>query len=74
VFYPRGKAARRNAQHSPPPSAEVKNEWSHTSTPHVYLHVAERDKCLMFKTPVKNSNVGRNYPSAVQMKVLSYEI
>jgi hypothetical protein len=74
VFYPRNKAARRNAQHSSPSSAELKNEWSHTSTPHVYLHVAERDKFIMFKTPARNSNVGRNYPSAVQMKVLSYEI
>jgi len=74
VFYPRGKTARRNAQHSPPPSAEVKNEWSHTSTPHIYLHVAERDKFIMFKTAVINSNVGRNCPSLVEMKLLPYEI
>jgi hypothetical protein len=74
LFFPRDTAARRTAQHSPPPSAEVKNEWSYTPTPHVYLHGADRDKFIMFNTPVRNSNVGRNYPSAVQMKVLSYEI
>ena len=32
-----GKAAR------PPSSAEVKNEWRHTSFPPVYLHVVDRD-------------------------------
>jgi hypothetical protein len=26
------------ADHSPPPSAEVKNEWSYTSTPPIRLH------------------------------------
>jgi hypothetical protein len=28
----------READHSPPPSAEVKNAWSYTSTPPVRLH------------------------------------
>jgi hypothetical protein len=26
------------ADHSPPSSAEVKNAWSHTSTPPIHLH------------------------------------
>jgi hypothetical protein len=34
---PGGKAMRREADHSPPSSAEVKNAWSYTSTlPHVF--------------------------------------
>jgi len=28
--------------HSCPPSAEVRNEWSYTSTPAIYLHGADR--------------------------------
>jgi hypothetical protein len=28
----------READHSPPSSAEVKNAWSHTSTPPIRLH------------------------------------
>jgi len=28
--YPEGKATRRETDHSPPSSAEVKNEWSYT--------------------------------------------
>jgi hypothetical protein len=51
---------------------QVKDERSHTSAPHVHLQGADRDKFIMFKTPARNSNVGRNYLSAVQMKVLSY--
>jgi hypothetical protein len=31
--FPGGKAAGRETDHSPPSSAEVKNAWSHTSTP-----------------------------------------
>jgi hypothetical protein len=32
------KRLRREAGHSPPSSAEVKNAWSYTSTPPVRLH------------------------------------
>jgi hypothetical protein len=32
------KRPRREADHSPPSSAEVKNEWSYTSTPPIRLH------------------------------------
>jgi hypothetical protein len=28
----------READHSPPSSAEVKNAWSYTSTPPIFLH------------------------------------
>jgi hypothetical protein len=28
----------READHSPPSSAEVRNEWSYTSNPPIYLH------------------------------------
>jgi hypothetical protein len=31
--FPGVKRQGRGADHSPPPSAEVKNEWSYTSTP-----------------------------------------
>jgi hypothetical protein len=32
------KRPGREADHSPPSSAEVKNEWSYTSTPRIRLH------------------------------------
>jgi hypothetical protein len=32
------KRPGREANHSPPSSSEVKNEWSYTSTPPVRLH------------------------------------
>jgi len=31
--FPGGKVARHKVDHSPPYSAKVKKEWSHTSTP-----------------------------------------
>jgi hypothetical protein len=33
-----GKAAGREAHHSPPSSAEVKSVWTYTSTPPIHLH------------------------------------
>jgi hypothetical protein len=36
--FPGGKRPGREADHSPPSSAEVKNVWSYTSTPPVRLH------------------------------------
>jgi hypothetical protein len=38
VFSTGVKWLRRKADHSPPPSAEVKNAWSYTSTPSTRLH------------------------------------
>jgi hypothetical protein len=32
------KRPGREADHSPPPSAEVKNAWSYTTTPPIRLH------------------------------------
>ena len=34
--------------HSPPPSAEVKNEWSCASTPSICLHGIYRTRCRFF--------------------------
>jgi hypothetical protein len=36
-YFPGVKRPGREAEHSPPSSAEVKNEWSCTSTPYVFL-------------------------------------
>jgi hypothetical protein len=46
--FPGVKRPRRNVHHSPPTSAEVKNAWSCTSTPPVYLHGVDRENftCL----------------------------
>jgi hypothetical protein len=43
------KRLGREADHSPPSSAEVKNEWMYTSTPPTRLHVVLlRDKVFSF--------------------------
>jgi hypothetical protein len=34
---------RNEADHSPPPSAKVRNEWNSASTPPIYLHGVERE-------------------------------
>jgi hypothetical protein len=36
-LFPGGKAAKREAGHSPPTSAEIKNKWSYTLTPYVFM-------------------------------------
>ena len=33
----------REVDHSPPSSVEVKNEWSYTSVPSIYLYGLDRD-------------------------------
>jgi len=38
VLSPRVKRPGREADHSPPSSAEVSNEWSYTSDPSIHLH------------------------------------
>jgi len=38
------KLLERDADHSPPSSAQVKNEWSCTSTPLICPHGKDRDK------------------------------
>jgi hypothetical protein len=39
----RVKEPGSEADHSPPFRTEVKNVWSHTSTPHICCHGVERD-------------------------------
>jgi len=34
--------------HSPPPSAEVKSEWSYISTPSIYIHGVDRESVAFF--------------------------
>ena len=34
---------QREVNHSPPPPAEIKNEWRYTSTPSIRLHGVDRD-------------------------------
>jgi hypothetical protein len=41
-FFPGPKNVRLDVCQSPPSSAEVKNEWTHTSTPRPCLHDVER--------------------------------
>jgi hypothetical protein len=38
------KQPRRETDDSPPSSAKVKNEWSYTCTPLIYLHAVDTDK------------------------------
>ena len=42
------KLLERDADHSPPSSAQVKNEWSCNLTPHIHLHGMDRDKCNLY--------------------------
>jgi len=37
------KRPRREVNHSPPPPAEIKNEWSYTCTPSIRLNDLDRD-------------------------------
>ena len=38
----------REVNHSPPSSVEVKNEWSYTSVPPIYLRGVDRDNFAFF--------------------------
>jgi hypothetical protein len=54
VSFLRVKRPRSKANHSPLPSAKVKNEWSYTSTPLICLHDVDRENitltfCLYIK-------------------------
>jgi hypothetical protein len=42
-FFPRDKAAGREFDHSPPSSAEAKNEWSYAATPPIFLQGVDKD-------------------------------
>jgi hypothetical protein len=52
-FFPQGESRRGlNVDHSLPPSAEVKNEWSHNSIPPGRLHGIDREN---FTTTISHS-------------------
>jgi hypothetical protein len=52
------KQLGREAGHSPPYSAEIKNEWSHTSPTPTSLHGMDRAKfTLMFYISLTSSDV-----------------
>jgi hypothetical protein len=42
----------RYVDHSPPPSDEIKNEWSYTSTPPTFLHGIDRGNFPFYIHPV----------------------
>ena len=46
-----GKAAGKWSDHLPPSSVKIKNEWSCTSTPHIYLHGSYREKFALYPLP-----------------------
>ena len=47
---PGSKRPERGFDHWPPSRAEIKNEWSCTSTPPTYLHSVERDTLFLPKS------------------------
>jgi len=46
VSFPGVKWPRRDVDHSPPTRAEVRNEWSSTSTPPVHLNGVDRESFI----------------------------
>ena len=46
ISFPGLKGTGRDSGHSPPSSAQVKNEWSYTSNLHVCPHTAGRDNLI----------------------------
>jgi len=52
AFTPRKKLPQPDADHSPPSTADVKNEWNYISTPPSCLHIGHRDNftlCMYHK-------------------------
>ena len=47
VFSPGVKRPKREVNHLPPFSAEVKKEWSHASTPHICLLGVDRENFIL---------------------------
>jgi hypothetical protein len=69
--FPGVKRPGREVNHLPPSSAEVKNVWSHTSTPPICLHGLDREKNLpLIFTKVGCGEVGEGQGcwSVVAMK------
>jgi hypothetical protein len=50
AFFPGVKESRCEVDHSPPCCAEVKNEWSYTSTPHTRIHGVEMENFVFFSS------------------------
>jgi len=48
--FPRVKPPERAADHSPPSTVEVKNDWSYTSTPPIRLHGVYKDTFIVYKS------------------------
>ena len=48
IYFPGEQGPRLEINHSLPSSAEVKNEWSYTSTPPTRLHGLDLDTLLFF--------------------------
>jgi hypothetical protein len=46
--YPAVKGRVHEGYHSPSSNAEVKNEWSYTSTPPIFLQNIDRDNFVYF--------------------------
>ena len=53
------KRPGRDADHSPPCRAEVKNEWRHTSTPSVRLHGVVKDNFTVYLSFVNHCIIRR---------------
>jgi len=44
------KGTRREADHSPPSSAEVKNEWNYISLPPTHFYTVDTENCTVLCT------------------------
>jgi len=67
------KRARREVDHSSLYRAEVKNEWSHTSTPPTCLHGADREN-FTFLYPMTTISISVTQSSSYQSTVHKYYI
>ena len=47
-LFPGVRRPERDADHSPPSNAEVKNEWGYSSTPPICFHGVDRGNLLYF--------------------------
>jgi hypothetical protein len=53
------KRHRHDVDNSSPPSADVKNEWSYTSTPPICVHIVDRDQFLFISLSSSLPSLGR---------------
>ena len=54
IISPGIKWPERQVDHSPPSGAEVRNEWSYTSTPLLYLNGVERENITSYFTLISS--------------------